>query len=88
LTWENAAAVGREVITMSTDRESRIRDQLREIMRNEPTLVVEGLRASSKECDWQAHEHPERLKSFLDILATTAEEELAERERSAVHHHE
>jgi hypothetical protein len=66
---------------MSTDRESRIHDQLREIMRNEPTLVVEGLRASGRECDWRTHEHPERLRRFLDILATTAEEELAERER-------
>lgn len=66
---------------MSTDRESRIHDQLREIMRNEPTLVVEGLRASSRECDWHVHEHPERLRRFLDILATTAEEELAERHR-------
>ncbi|MGP3969227.1 hypothetical protein [Streptomyces sp. 6N223] len=66
---------------MGTDRESRIHDQLREIMRNEPTLVVEGLRASSKECDWQAHERPERMRRFLDILAATAEEELAERER-------
>jgi hypothetical protein len=71
---------------MGTDRESRIHDQLRAIMRDEPTLVVEGLRASSRECDWQAHEHPERMRRFLEILAATAEEELAEREPPACRH--